>query len=85
MCGCLCCDLTNDGQAIVPLSPLNTCLCCVCAVSVCPSTGRTAFGLTAVRSAMVEWSINVGETCMQLVEGKFISMSGSEGEGGTDR
>lgn len=34
-----------------------------------------AFGLTALRSALVEWSINLGEPCRQILEGNF---SGSE-------
>lgn len=42
-------------------------------------SGRTAYGLTAVRSAMVEWSINVGEMPMQMEEGKFISVGSPSG------
>eukprot|EP01038_Epipyxis_sp_PR26KG_P016237 gene16237-22098_t len=32
---------------------------------------KGGFGLTAVRSAMVEWSISIGESCRQIVEGSF--------------
>jgi hypothetical protein len=49
------------------------------------SVGRTAYGLTAVRSAMVEWSINLGEMVMQIEEGKFISVGGSGGDKASDR
>lgn len=34
-----------------------------------------AFGLTALRSALVEWDVNMGEPCIQMTEGYF---SGSE-------
>lgn len=30
-----------------------------------------AFGLTALRSALVEWTINLGENCRQIVDGNF--------------
>lgn len=30
-----------------------------------------SFGLRSIRSAMVEWSINLGETCRQVVQGYF--------------
>lgn len=32
---------------------------------------KNAFGLTNVRSALVEYSINLGETCRQFVQGRF--------------
>jgi Bardet-Biedl syndrome 9 protein len=37
------------------------------------TTGQ--FNLTALRSALVEWSLNMGESCLQMIEGNF---SGSE-------
>jgi hypothetical protein len=43
------------------------------------NTTTGAFGLTALRSALVEWSINLGEGCRQLVDGNF---SGTENRGG---
>jgi len=30
-----------------------------------------AFGLTSIRNAMVEWSVNLGESCVQVIDGKF--------------
>jgi hypothetical protein len=41
--------------------------------------GSAAFGLSAVRNAMVEWSLNLGEDVLQIVDGKF------GGGGGTDK
>jgi Bardet-Biedl syndrome 9 protein len=40
---------------------------------------KIGFGLTPVRSAMVEWSIHVGDSVIQLVEGKFLSPGNSSG------
>jgi hypothetical protein len=34
-----------------------------------------AFGLTALRSALLEWSVNLGESCRQILDGNF---SGNE-------
>ena len=39
------------------------------------NTASSSFGLSVVRNAMVEWSLNLGENIMQIVMGKF---SGSE-------
>ena len=36
-----------------------------------PGSNLNAFGLVSVRNAMVEWSINVGEMCYDIIEGKF--------------
>jgi hypothetical protein len=36
------------------------------------STTKSSFGLTAVRSAMVEWSINLGESVLQILGGKIL-------------
>ena len=30
-------------------------------------------GLISIRSALVEWSLNIGEPCKQIVEGKFFN------------
>jgi len=30
-----------------------------------------AFGLTNIRDAMVEWRVNLGEACLQVIDGKF--------------
>ena len=38
-----------------------------------------SFGLSAVRNAMVEWSLNLGEDILQITDGKF---GGSDGNGG---
>jgi hypothetical protein len=42
-----------------------------------------AFGLTALRSALVEWSVTLGEICKQVVEGNFsgIEPTGSKNFG----
>lgn len=34
-------------------------------------SSTNAFGLTNVRDAMVEWRINLGEPCLQIIDGKF--------------
>ncbi len=43
-------------------------------------TGRSN-GLTAVRSAMVEWSLKLGEPCKQILEGNFTGAGGGDGNG----
>ena len=35
-------------------------------------TENARSGLTAIRTALVEWSINLGESCRQIIEGKFV-------------
>ena len=35
------------------------------------SSNATAFGVSAIRNALVEWSINVGESCRQIEEGCY--------------
>ena len=35
--------------------------------------GFNKMGLLSIRMALVEWSLNLGEPCRQIVEGKFIS------------
>ena len=53
--------------------------------------GPSSFGLSAVRNAMVEWSLNVGDDVLQVVEGKFGGGGGenrgtaSGGSGGADK
>lgn len=47
--------------------------------------GGASFGLTTVRSAMVEWSINLGEDVLQLAEGRFGGGAGEAGGGAADR
>jgi len=34
-----------------------------------------AFGLTAVRNILVEWSLNLGDACRQIISGSFTSLS----------
>lgn len=43
------------------------------------SGGRNSNGLTAVRSAMVEWSLKLGEPCRQVLEGNFSNSTSGEG------
>lgn len=38
----------------------------------------SSFGLSAVRNAMVEWSLNLGEDVLQVVEGKFGGEAGDK-------
>lgn len=43
-------------------------------------SGGASFGLTAVRSAMVEWTLNLGEQCLQILDGRFVTVGG-DGQG----
>ena len=43
------------------------------------SSGSNAFGVSAIRNALVEWSINVGESCRQIEEGSYTRASSSSG------
>jgi hypothetical protein len=38
------------------------------------STNTSAFGLSTIRNALVEWSINLGESCRQIIEGSFTNI-----------
>jgi len=42
------------------------------------ASGSSSFGLTAVRNAMVEWSLNLGEDVLQMVDGRFENGSSSD-------
>jgi hypothetical protein len=35
------------------------------------TVSSASFGLSAVRNAMVEWSLNLGEDILQMVDGRF--------------
>eukprot|EP01034_Spumella_vulgaris_P030819 gene30819-38095_t len=48
------------------------------------SSGKSAFGLTSIRSAMVEWTLNLGEGARQVVEGNFTSSSSGGNAGDRD-
>jgi len=39
------------------------------------SSSSTTFGVSAIRNALVEWSINVGEPCRQIEEGCYTRAS----------
>lgn len=41
------------------------------------SSSSTTFGVSAIRNALVEWSINVGEPCRQIEEGCYTRASSS--------
>lgn len=43
---------------------------------------KGSFGLSVVRSAMVEWSLNLGETCLQILDGRFVTMGQTDGVSG---
>ena len=45
------------------------------------SNGSNSNGLRSIRSAMVEWSLHVGEPCRQILEGHFSAIN-SGGNGG---
>lgn len=42
---------------------------------------KSSFGLTAVRNAMVEWSVNMGDDIIQIADGNFGSGDGSSKSG----
>lgn len=44
--------------------------------------GSSSFGLSTVRNAMVEWSLNLGDDVLQIVDGKFGGGENSGGVGG---
>jgi Bardet-Biedl syndrome 9 protein len=45
------------------------------------STTTGQFNLTALRSALVEWTVNMGESCLQLIEGNFSGSESTKGCG----
>jgi Bardet-Biedl syndrome 9 protein len=49
-------------------------------------TKTGAFGLTAMRSALMEWSVILGETCLQIVDGSFsgTEQPNKKGSGGAE-
>ena len=46
------------------------------------SSNSSSFGLSAVRNAMVEWSLNLGEDVLQIAEGRF---GGEQSSGSGDK